>query len=61
MTKSGSMGAKPLFCLALKLCQRDSSIQLTSGERVAPLESLKPVEESNTTPGFPACLFQTPI
>ena len=69
ITKSGSIGAKPLFCLSLKLFQRSLIIQLSGriraqclapqgqmlthrGDRIALLDSLKPVDEPNATPNL---------
>lgn len=52
ITKSGSIGANPLFCLSVNAFHLKAVIQLTSGERIAPLDSLNPVEESKTIPSF---------
>src|SRR2546426_9160046 len=49
-TKSGQIGANSLRSASVNASQRSRRIQETSGERLAPLGSVKPVEESKPTP-----------
>ena len=57
-TKSGAMGGNFSRASGGRASQRSFLIQATSGERLAPLGSLKPVDESKTSPS-PASSFQT--
>ena len=50
MTKSGHSGRNRSFCSAVSVLNRVRLTHATSGDRVAPLGSSKPVDESNVTP-----------
>ncbi len=49
-TKAGHKGGKPSFSSAVSRSQRVRSTQARSGERLAPLGSVKPVDESKPMP-----------
>ena len=54
------MGANLACCFEVSSFHRSRAIQVTSGERTAPLDNLNPVEESYTTPDLVlAFQFQT--
>src|SRR4028118_2254039 len=56
-TKSGAMGGNFCFCSGVSASHLSFFIQETSGERFAPLGSLKQVEESKQIPSL-VCRFQ---
>src|SRR4028118_713317 len=58
-TKSGAMGGNFCFCSGVSASHLSFFIQETSGERFAPLGSLKQVEESKQIPSL-VCRFQIP-
>ena len=61
MTKSGYNGTIPFFSVGVRLSQRSRLTQEASGERLDPLESLNPVEESKASPSYSCISTQLPL
>lgn len=50
--KSGQSGTKPVFCFGVRVSHRSRLTQAASGERIAPLGKINPVDESKASPKF---------